>query len=122
MAQVFLVILLLAGAVVFVADANLRVKAGIAKRCECWDEFLSNRSANASSWQGGGRRATCNLTGLTAFDKLGRRGSGLLSQPQRQGRCGSCWAFAAAHAYTDHRSIAAGRRRVNFQPNIQRPA
>ena len=110
MAQVFLVILLLAGAVVFVADANLRVNAGIVKRCPRWDEFLSNRSANASSWQDGGRRATCRLQGLTAFDKLGRRTSGLLSRPQRQGYCGSCWAFAAAHAYTDHRSIAAGRR------------
>ena len=94
----------------FVADANLMVETGIVKRCARWDEFLSNRSANASSWQGGGRRATCTLTGLTAFDRLRRRTSGLLSRPQRQGKCGSCWAFAAAHAYTDHRSIAAGRR------------
>ena len=109
-AQVLLVILLLAGAVVFVAEANLMIETGIVKRCARWDEFLSNRSANASSWQGGGRRATCTLTGLTASDRLGRRRSGLLSRPQRQGYCGSCWAFAAAHAYTDHRSIAAGRR------------
>ena len=109
--QVFLAILLLACVVVYVAEGNLVVEAGIAKRCPRWDAFLSNRSANASkSWQDGRREAKCTRTGLTAFDTLRRRASGLLSRPQSQGKCGSCWAFAAAHTYTDHRSIATRRR------------
>ena len=45
-----------------------------------------------------------------ASDTIGRRTSGLLSPPQNQGSCGSCWAFASTHAYTDHLSIQAGRR------------
>jgi len=103
-------LVLLAGVTVFVA--------GIPQRSARWDAFLSQprpkRSAN--SWQDGGRSATCIMTNLTADDGLGRRASGLLSPPQCQGRCGSCWAFASTHAYTDHLSIAAGRRTSQLSP------
>ena len=99
--------LLLAGAVVLVA--------GSPQRSARWDAFLqhSHERRSASSWQDG---ATCTLQNVTASDRLGRRRSGLLSQPQSQGRCGNCWAFAAAHAYTDHRSISDGNRTDQLSP------
>ena len=77
-----LALLLLAGAIVFVVEAGC-------------------------NWQSG---STCTLPNPTGDDTLGRRTSGLLAIPQNQGRCGSCWAFAAAHTYTDIRSIRAGQR------------
>ena len=48
---------------------------------------------------------SCDTADNTANDTLGRRASNLLAIPQRQGRCGSCWAFSSAHAYTDQLSI-----------------
>ena len=53
---------------------------------------------------------TCTLPNPTGDDTLGRRTSGLLAPPQDQGVCGSCWAFAAAHTFTDRRSIGVGSR------------
>ena len=104
---VALLLLLVSGAVVFVAEA------GVPQQSTRWDAFLSQsrprRSAN--SWQGGGRDAICTLTGLTADDTLGRRTTGLLSPPQSQGLCGNCWAFAAIHAYTDYLS-------TDYQPTF----
>ena len=102
--QVSLLLLLMSGAVVFVAS--------VPQRSARWDAFLhhSRQKRSANTWQGGGWSATCTLQNLTADDTLQRRRSGLLSRPQSQGRCGNCWAFAAAHAYTDHRSIRDGNR------------
>ena len=108
--KVFL--LLLSGAVVFVAEA------GTPQRSARWDAFLSEsrHKRSASSWQSGGINANCTMENLTADDKLGRRDSGLLSCPQRQGCCGSCWAFAAAHTYTDYLSIRDGQRHDQISP------
>ena len=102
--QVSLLLLLLSEAVVLVAS--------VPQRSARWDAFLQHscQRRSANTWQGGGWSATCTLEDLTADDRLGRRTSGLLSPPQNQGCCGSCWAFAAAHTYTDHLSIAAGNR------------
>ena len=101
---VFLV--LLVGAIVLVTEA------GIAQRSARWDAYMSQprHKRDTSAWQDGGERATCTLQNLTADDTLGRHTSGLLSPPQNQRVCGSCWAFVAAHTYTDHLSIAAGSR------------
>ena len=98
-------LLLLSEGVVFIAAA------GSPQRSARWDAFLSQPRPKRSvtSWEGGGTSAICILQDLTADDTLGRRTSGLLSLPQCQGCCGSCWAFAAAHTYTDHLSIATGQ-------------
>ena len=107
--QASLLLLLVSRTVVFVTEA------GIPQRSARWDAFLSQprHKRSANSWQDGD---TCTLTGLTADDTLGRRTSGLLSPPQSQGSCGSCWAFASTHAYTDHLSIRAGRRTSQLSP------
>ena len=36
-----------------------------------------------------------------ANDVLGRRASGRLAEPESQGGCGNCWAFASAHTFSD---------------------
>lgn len=83
------------------------------------DHSLSRRSAHlnerllelqkrqATSWYS--NRTSCSGLNFTQFDVLGRRQSGLLHIPGDQGNCGSCWAFSAAHAFTDYRSIVAGQ-------------
>ena len=88
------------------------VEAGRAQRSARWDAFMSEsrHKRSASSWQDGGIEANCTMPNVTADDTLGRRDSGLLSCPQSQGCCGSCWAFAAAHTYTDYLSIRDGQR------------
>ena len=82
------------------------------KRSERWDthlkHHLSQRSSAKCNWQSTvDDDGECTLSSITSDDELGRRESGLLSPPQYQGVCGSCWAFSAAHTYTDHRNIAA---------------
>ena len=93
-------------------------EAGVAQRSARWDAFMSEsrHKRSASSWQDGNIEANCTMPNVTADDTLGRRDSGLLSCPQNQGCCGSCWAFAAAHTYTDYLSIRDGQRHDQISP------
>ena len=93
-------LLLVSGAAVLVAEA------GVSQRSARWDAFLGQNVDND---------ANCTQN-QTADDTLGRRNSGLLSPPQDQGLCGNCWAFAAAHTYTDSLSIGAGNRTEQLSP------
>ncbi len=74
-----------------------------------WDAYRANkrqrRNTPTMEWQNRRQFPNCTLSDLTTFDALGRRAAGLLATPQSQGRCGSCWAFAATHVYTDHLSL-----------------
>ena len=83
------------------------------KRSARWDAHLQHiirhrqrrdTQCNPQLWQSeeNPKSSICRLTNLLQNDTLGRRASNKLYQPQSQGRCGSCWAFAATHAYTDH--------------------
>lgn len=71
-------------------------------------------TGSQGEWQSSATSTQCTLTDVMANDQLGRRGSTLLAIPQHQGYCGSCWAFASIHAYSDHLSIAAGQRGTLF--------
>ena len=80
------------------------------KRSERWDTYLRHhlrqKRSTECTWQSTDE-GDCTLSNITSYDVLGRRKSGLLADPECQGRCGNCWAFSSAHAYTDHRNIAA---------------
>ena len=88
------------------------------KRSERWDTYLRHhlrqKRSTECNWQSTvydddctTDDGNCTLSQIMSNDMLGRRESGLLSPPQCQGECGNCWAFSSAHAYTDHRNIAA---------------
>ena len=80
------------------------------KRSACWDAHLHHqhkRNTDQCMWQAGNPGDQCTMDDTMAYDQLKRRSSGLLADPQFQGSCGSCWAFASAHTYTDKRSITA---------------
>ena len=82
----------------------------ISGRSSRWDQALNQRlrqKRGADNWQSG---RPCTLGDVTQYDELGRRNSGLLADVQDQMKCGSCWAFASAHAVTDTRSLQANRR------------
>ena len=84
----------------------------VPSRSAKWDDYMNNhlqkQRRSTNEWQNSKQGSACTLSNLTTNDALGRRDSGLLSAPQEQGSCGSCWAFAATHTYTDYMSIAAG--------------
>lgn len=85
------------------------------QRSARWDAYLQSlkdaheerrirRQTGASEWES--NRANCNPADYLTQDTIGRRASGLLAQPQDQGSCGSCWAFATVNTLTDQLSIA----------------
>ena len=93
------------------------------KRSARWDIHLRHiirhrqrrdTHCNPQLWQSeeNPKSSTCKLTNLLQHDTLRRRELNMLYQPQSQGRCGSCWAFAATHAYTD-------TLRLSSNPNLQ---
>ena len=81
----------------------------VSKRSSRWDAHLNHlysKRQTQCNWQSKMDEGECTLQNMTANDALGRRTSGLLATPQSQGSCGSCWAFAATHTYTDARNIS----------------
>ena len=49
-----------------------------------------------------------------ANDVLGRRASGLLAEPEYQGACGNCWAFASAHTFSDRLRLFGSNDHTNL--------
>ncbi len=100
-------IFVLALTALVVATAETKPITGRSSR---WDQMIHDHGARhkreVQQWQT--RSEPCNLGDVTRFDKLERRNSGLLAPVGDQGKCGSCWAFAATHAVTDLRNIQAG--------------
>ena len=95
-----------------------------AKRSARWDAYIESLRHAADSnivvkrsryttpppsppcgWQHD--EASCMQMDFTAYDRLNRRDNGSLATPQSQGKCGSCWTFAAVNALTDQLSINA---------------
>ena len=86
-----------------------------------WDDHMiaqhrERRRTTNPGWQCKVDHPTCTLTDLAtyAYDELQRRASGLLATPRNQGNCGSCWAFASVHAYTDKLSIRDDQQAMPF--------
>ena len=83
-------------------------------RSSIWDEELhrhrERRKRNTQCNAQFGGHTTCTLPDVTRYDTLGRRNSGLLVEVENQGWCGSCWAFAASHAFADLRAISSAMK------------
>ena len=92
----------------------------ISRRSEEFHAYLACQQRQTSdpcpsgTWYN--NRAACASVNYTQFDALGRRASGLLAAPMRQGSCGSCWAFASTGTFTDLRNLAAGQSTLDLSP------
>ena len=96
--------------VVLVLESGVAVRVQELRpgRSATWDEHLRQpRDTSGSEWHRD--PANCDSMQYTRYDALERRDSGLLADVEYQGTCGNCWAFAAAHAFSDFRSLLADR-------------
>ncbi|XP_064391509.1 cathepsin B-like cysteine proteinase 3 [Halichondria panicea] len=103
-------IVVLALTALVVATAATKPITGRSSR---WDQMIHDHGVRHKRQAGRQWRTIdepCDLGDVTRFDKLQRRNSGFLAPVGNQGQCGSCWAFAAAHAVSDTRNLAAGRQ------------
>ena len=102
-------IVVLALTALVVATAATKPITGRSSR---WDQMIHDHGVRHKRQAGRQWRTTAescdDLGDLTRFDKLQRRNSGFLAPVGDQGQCGSCWAFAAAHAVSDTRNLAVG--------------
>ena len=90
----------------------------ISRRSEEFHAYLARQQRQSpcppNTWYN--NRAACASVNYMQYDTIGRRKSGLLADPQNQGSCGNCWAFASTGTFTDHRNIAANRTTPNISP------
>ena len=96
----------------FVLVEAIKVKNVRARRSASWDEHVRHPRASdgVCNLEWSATRSDCDNATYTLYDALGRRHSNLLAEAENQGTCGNCWAFAAAHAYSDFRSLLANRK------------
>lgn len=108
-------LLLVPVAVVVLIASGVESHTSLKGRSERWDNLLTNhrerRQTANPTWFDRNVYSECPAAAgdVTRYDTLGRRQSGLLTPPESQGKCLSCWAFASTHTFSDNLNIAAGR-------------
>ena len=93
------------------------------RRSPKWDAFTESLVQQRRKRQSDACEATYNPnpcpmsdTDVLRYDARGLRSSNFLANVQNQGSCGSCWAFASSHMYTDYLSISLGRKLITISP------